>query len=132
MRVSNFARAAGCALGLLAVLPAAAKDKEDADALAKYDRTGTFENCLDIQRIQSSRILNSHQILFEMNGDKVYLNEPESCPSLSKSVALAYDATTGQLCTTTIVHLVDPGSAGGDRGSCGLAKFQLLTKKPAP
>ena len=109
---------------------AAAKDDGDAAALAKYDRTETFENCLDIQRIQSARILNSRQILFEMNGDKVYLNEPEHCPSLSKSLALAYDATTGQLCTTTIVHLVDTGAGGGNRGSCGLAKFQLLTKKP--
>ena len=124
--------ALGCAVFGSALLPAFASDKADSDVLAKYNRTETYETCLNIQRIQNSRILNDHQILFETAGNKDYLTEPENCPSLSKSLALSYDATTGDLCTTTIVHLIDPGSPAGDRGSCALSKFQLLEKKPAP
>lgn len=132
MRVSLQAAAIGCAMLVLGTLPAAvAADQEDSEVLAKYDRTQTFENCIRISRIESSRILNRHQILFEMAGGKTYLNEPDSCPSLSKSLTLVFDATIDELCTTTIVRLVDTGAGVGERGSCGLAKFQELTKKPA-
>ncbi|BCW87879.1 hypothetical protein sos41_10110 [Alphaproteobacteria bacterium SO-S41] len=132
MSIMRMAAVFGCAVLGGALLPALASDKADSDVLAKYNRTETYENCINIQRIQNSRILNDHQILFEMAGDTVYLNEPENCPSLNKSLGLGYDATTGDLCTTTIVHLIDPGSPAGDRGSCGLSKFQKLEKKPAP
>ncbi len=131
MRFPMSAAVLGCALFALAPAALAAEAAADDPALAKYTRTQSFENCLDTRRIESARILNRRQILFEMTGSDAYLNEPENCPSLSKSVTLAYDATTGQLCTTTIVHLVDTGTGGGERGSCGLAKFQKLEKKPA-
>ena len=130
MSVARMAALIGCAF--LGAMPALSSDKAESEVLDKYTRTETFENCINIQRIQSSRILNRHQILFEMAGGDAYLNEPESCPGLNKSLALGYDATTGDLCTTTIVRLIDAGSPAGDRGSCGLAKFQKLEEKPAP
>jgi len=118
------------AAGIVLSAPALAADRQDAEILAGFARTGEYENCLRVQQIESSRILNRHQILFEMKGSKTYLSEPDSCPGLSKSLALAYDATTGELCTTTIVHLIDAGSAAGGRGTCALSKFQRLSKKP--
>jgi hypothetical protein len=113
---------------MLAV-PAAASDKAPLDG---YTRTGETSNCLMINRIQNTRILSKTQILFEMLGNEDYISEPENC-NLRKTYALKYDATINQLCTTTIVTLLDPGAGGPTQvGSCGLAPFEKLTKTKAP
>lgn len=124
--------AAALAAGLGLALPAAFAAGGGADTPAGYTRTGTFETCIRTPDIKTSRILNDRQILFEMAGGEAWLNEPKNCPALSKSLALAYDATTGQLCTTTIVTLIDPGSSVESRGACGLEKFEKLEKTPTP
>ena len=64
-----------------------------------------------------------------MNGDRAYLAEPKSCPGLSRNLALSYDATTGQLCNTTIIRLLDTSSPVSSRGSCGIERFEKLEKK---
>lgn len=99
--------------------------------IKNHQRTGQYENCLTSHRIRDIRILNNRQILFTMNGGDAYLAEPERCAGLSKGLALAYDATLNQLCNTTIVHLIDPGSPVPQRGTCGIERFERL-KKTAP
>jgi hypothetical protein len=121
--------AASMAAGFGAPALAGEKPKEDAKELAGYVRTGKTESCLRAHNIDSARILNSHQILFKMRGGADYLNEP-SC-RLSKSYALKYDVTVGQLCDTTIVTLLDVGSSVPERGSCSLSPFIELEKKTA-
>lgn len=118
--------ALGLSLAMLA--PAAASDKAPLDG---YTRTGETTNCLTINRIRESRILSKTQILFEMlDGDR-YLSEPENC-NLRKTYTLQYDATTNQLCTTSIVTLLDSGAGGlHNAGGCGLAPFEKLTKVEA-
>mgnify|MGYP001286581642 CR=1 FL=1 len=123
---------AALAAGLCLFVTMAIAAEEETTTPAGYTRTGIFENCIRTQQIRTSRILNKNQILFEMAGGEAWLNEPKNCPGLSKSLALAYDATTGQLCTTTIVTLVDPGSAVATRGGCGLEKFERLERPVAP
>jgi hypothetical protein len=120
-----------CALAL-ASAQAADAPKPDADSpeLAKYSRTGQYETCLTNHQIRNIRILNRKQILFEMNGPESYLAEPEHCPGLSKSLALAYDATIDRLCNTTIIHLLDTSSPVPQRGTCGIERFEKLAKKP--
>ncbi len=123
----------------LAVIPASvdamakkasAEPQKDSQALDKYNRTGQFEKCLPLNRIQHSRILNDHQILFEMTGGDDFLNEPKSgCPSLSPSYALTYETSIHQLCNTQIVRLIEPSSSVPERGACNIAQFERLTKK---
>lgn len=103
----------------------------DAPELANYERTGEFESCLTSTRISYSRILNSRQILFEMTGGDVYLNEPTSCPGLRTTYALVYTANPNHLCNTTVVNLIEPGLAVPNRGGCGLGRFERLKKKVA-
>lgn len=123
---------AALAAGLCLFVTVAIAAEDEAETPTGYTRTGIFETCIQTQQIRTSRILNRSQILFEMVGGEAWLNEPKNCPALSKSLALAYDSTTGQLCTMTIVTLVDPGSAVATRGGCGLEKFERLEKSAAP
>ncbi len=116
-------------LCLALAVPAAAADKAPVEG---YTRTGETTNCLTVNRIQQSRILGENQILFEMLGGDRYLSEPENC-HLRKTYALKYDATINQLCTTTIVTLLDVSGGGpAIMGGCGLAPFEKLAKAPKP
>jgi hypothetical protein len=118
----------GLGLCLALVAPAAAEDKAPIEG---YTRTGETENCLTINRIKESRILGKNQILFEMLNNDRYVSEPENC-NLRKSYTLKYDATINELCTTTIVTLLDNGGGGlMNAGGCGLAPFEKLAKTEA-
>lgn len=124
----------GLAAAGLVVYAAGAKEEgapADAPALANYERTGAFENCLSVNRIDYSRILNKRQILFEMIDNEVYLNEPKACPGLGSFVALRYDATSNLLCNTTAVTLIDTSSSVPMRGSCIIGRFEKLKTKVA-
>lgn len=110
-------------------LTSALAEEKPAKELQKYNRTGQYVTCLTSHQIRESQILNSTQILFKMNGGDAYLAEPKSCSGLSRNLALSYDATTGQLCNTTIVHLLDTSSPVPTRGSCGIDRFEKLEKK---
>lgn len=118
---------AGFAIAL-PLAPALAADKP-APELDKYNRTGQYETCLTSHQIRETQILNSKQILFKMNGGDAYLAEPKSCAGLSRNLALSYDATTGQLCNTTIIHLLDTSTPVPARGTCGIERFEKLEKK---
>jgi hypothetical protein len=120
------------AAGLFAYTAIAKEDAgapADSPALKNFERTGEFETCLPSNRINYSRILNKRQILFEMTGGEVYLNEPNACPGLSTSYALVYTANPNHLCNTTVVRLIEPGSPAPERGGCGLSRFEKLKKK---
>lgn len=121
--------AACMAAGFGGTAAAGEKPKDDARELAGYVRTGKTETCLRASNISSTQILNTHQILFKMRNGSDYLNEPDC--RLSKSYALSYDVTVGQVCTTTIVRLLETGSSAMERGSCGLSPFMELQKKTA-
>lgn len=121
----------GAVTGILLGMAAEAADRAEPPATpAGYVRTGETTNCLVNTRIRSSRILNRDQILFEMQGGKTYLTEPKNC-RLRKSHALSYKLTSNQLCTTTIVHLIETGSSTSHQGACILAPFERLEKKTA-
>lgn len=127
----TYSRMAVVAAGFAITLPAFAGEKADAPELAGYTRTGETASCLMVRRIDRTKILNDHQILFEMNGGETWLNEP-SCAGLTKHVALSYEVHSGQICDTTIVTLVEPAGGLNDvRGSCALSKFEKLERKVA-
>lgn len=128
-RIATFI--AGAVTGLLLGSAAdAAERPADLAAPAGYVRTGETTDCLVNSRIRSSRILNRHQILFEMQGGKTYVSEPGNC-NLRRSQALSYRVTSNELCTTTIVTLIETGSSVAHQGSCILAPFERLEKKAA-
>ncbi len=127
-------RIAACAALIAAALsPAAgaAEPEPDAPELAAWTRTGETETCIRVRDIRDVDVLNRHQVLFNMRGGRAFLSEPKGCAGLRKDSALAYEVTVGQLCTSTIVRIIEPGSAIPVRSACGLGAFQRLAKKPA-
>ena len=121
--------AAGLALAVAQVAVAETPAKPDAPQLAGYTRTGETASCLTARRIRSARILNDHQILFEMLGGPDYLNEPRHCPGLRRERSLSYTLTGASLCDVDIVRLLDLNSPAPFQGACSLDKFQKLDKK---
>ena len=118
------------AFALAAAYAADTTKTADPPELAKYNRTGKFENCITNHQISSMRILNKKQILIEMHGGGVdYLAEADHCPSLNRNLTLVYDATIDELCNTTIIHLADVSSPVSQRGTCGIDRFERLEKK---
>jgi hypothetical protein len=109
----------------------AGEAKTEQEPLVGFTRTGEMTNCIYSRQLDQVKILNKKQILFEMLNGKYYLNEPTSCPSLRKRYALKYDSTIGQICTTTIVTLLDTGSGLHYQGACGLGKFEKVEKAVA-
>jgi len=105
--------------------------KDETPELVGYTRTGEMENCIYARQLDQVKILNSKQIIFEMTNGRYYLNEPKSCPTLRKRYALKYDASIGQICSTTIVTLLDTAGGIPYQGSCGLGKFEKVEKAVA-
>jgi hypothetical protein len=108
--------------------PAAAEQTKDAPELAPFTRTGATETCLRAAAIRSTKILNDHQILFEMRGGRKYLNDAK-CVGLRKSSVLSYRVDAGQVCTSTVVYLFESGAGLMPGGSCFLTPWQELAPK---
>jgi hypothetical protein len=120
---------AACAAAALTLSALAAETKPDAPELAAFTRTGETETCLRAASIRSTRILNGHQILFEMKGGKTWLNEAD-CVGLRKHSVLSYRVDVGTICTSTVVHVLDGGAGLMPRGSCFLSPWEELAPKP--
>jgi len=132
-RILRWAPGMVCALAFIGAAGLARAEeakKPDAPELANYEHTGKRQSCIYVHQIDSTEILNNHQILFHMHGHQTYLAEVESCPQLSRGIALRYEVTNDQLCTSTIIHLFDAGEPAPERGACGVTDFELLNKKP--
>ncbi len=99
-------------------------------ALADYQKTGEVENCLRVNDVRSTDVIDDQHILFKLRNGKAMLNElPGRCPSLASENRFAYNVTVGRLCNvdTVTVLFATPGFAGP---TCGLGKFEVYEKKP--
>ena len=90
---------------------------------------GEAQSCIQVSRIQSTRVHSDDTIDFNMGGRTVYRNIlPSRCYSLGFEERFAYETTTGQLCdvdTITVLH------ADGARGTtCGLGEFLPIELDP--
>lgn len=101
-----------------------------AKILEPLEPTGETRSCIDITRIQSSRVLGDRAILFELKGHGLWLNILDSrCPSLAAQDQFTYSLSTSQLCSTDVVTVLMRGIGPG--ASCGLGPFLGYREKPA-
>ena len=79
-------------------------------------------NCIQTSRIRNTTVHGDEIIDFEMLGGPTYrVTLPNRCPSLGFEERFAYETTTGQLCSTDIIHVL---YSSGTRGAgCGLGQF---------
>ena len=83
---------------------------------------GEAQSCIQVSRIQSTRVHSDDTIDFNMGGGTFYRNIlPSRCYSLGFEERFSYRTNTGQLCdidSITVLH------ADGSPGTtCGLGKF---------
>jgi len=88
-------------------------------------------NCLHLNTIRSTHVLDDRTIDFEV-GNKIYRNTlPYSCPSLGSEERFLIETRIGQLCSVDTITVLQSFGSGLSRGAtCGLGKFQPMMKAP--
>lgn len=90
-------------------------------------------NCVSLNQIRSTNIIDDSTIDFKMTGGKTYRNSlPNSCPSLKSEDRFSYKTSLNQLCNVDVVRVLH--SYGGqlqEGAGCGLGKFQQVEKVSA-
>jgi hypothetical protein len=104
----------------------AATDRSPAEQLDRVTVgrvAGKPVDCLNLQDIRSSRIIDNTAIIYETNGGTVYVNKPTSgASSLRSDLVLVTDTHSPQLCSVDIVRLYDSGIRM-QSGTIGLGQF---------
>ncbi|CAN5215772.1 hypothetical protein BH10PSE12_BH10PSE12_26920 [soil metagenome] len=118
-----------CTIGLIGADAASARKPVKDDGRVAV---GEPVNCIMPSRVRSTRVLDERTIDFEMDGGDVYRNIlPYSCPSLGFEERFSYKLSTSQLCSVDIITVLQIGGPGLRPGpSCGLGKFQKMSKPP--
>jgi hypothetical protein len=92
---------------------------------------GEPQSCVQISRIQSTRVIDDQTIDFRMRGGPVMRNTlPNRCPGLGSERAFSYRTSIAQLCNVDIITVVVQGGGPQIGASCGLGMF--VPVKPAP
>ena len=83
------------------------------------------ERCISLSRVASTRVIDSRNIEFRMQGGKVYINIlPNRCPGLRKGQPFMYRTSLNNLCDLDLITVLDTGGFGlRPMGSCGLGRF---------
>jgi hypothetical protein len=109
----------GCAQG------PTARQETDRRALAEAREVGAPVDCIDIARIDHTRVRDNRTIDFHMRGGRVYRNRlPDECSGLAFEDSFTYRTSLSRLCSVDVVT-VNRGSAA--RGpTCALGPFQPI------
>jgi len=96
------------------------------EKLAGYEKTGDSVNCLRLSMVRDSAPLNDYQILFEVRGGAMFLNDLNGrCTGLERERRFSYTTPQAQICEGDIISVTD--NFGTFRGSCSLGEFQALS-----
>lgn len=88
-----------------------------------------LENCVSLQRLDYTHVVDDQSILFYMNGKDVYLNAlPNRCPTLQTEKRFLYRVTMNQLCHLDLITVIyDAGFGFMEGPSCRIGKFQPVS-----
>ena len=117
--------AGAAGLGLLVSRVAAQNDADDIDREIK--------NCINLNQIDHTDVIDDDTILFFMRGREIYENDlPNKCPELRSQDKFMYRTSGWQLCNVdTITVLNDLGFGYRQGASCGLGKFAPISEEAA-
>lgn len=97
--------------------------------LAEVKPIGEPVNCLLLQKIRETKVIDGATIDFHTRDGKVYRNRlPNSCPQLGFERAFSYQTSIAQLCNVDIVTVILINSPMQRGASCGLGKFTPIEK----
>lgn len=88
-------------------------------------------DCLRLQNIRQTRVIDDRTIDFIMRGGAVYRNNlPNNCPQLGFERSFSYSTSIAQLCSVDIITVVQQGGGLRRGASCGLGKFTPIAPPP--
>ena len=91
---------------------------------------GVPEQCIQLNRIDRTEVIDDQNVLFRMRNGDTYLNQlPYRCPSLGFHESFMYRTSLNQLCNVDIITVLNDAGFGFLPGpSCGLGLFYPITK----
>ena len=97
----------------------------DRRALAEARPVGEPVDCIELSRIDYTRVRDNRTVDFYMRGRQVYRNRlRHECSGLAFEDSFAYRTSTGRLCS---VDLITVNRSGGGAGpTCALGTFQPI------
>lgn len=118
------------AFAALLAAPAAILAQQDESEAAAAEN---MVNCVSLSRVDRTRVVDEHTILFYMRGGEIYRNVlPHRCPGLDSNSTFMYRVATPQLCNVDVITLLDDfGTRFMPGASCGLGKFQPISEAAA-
>ena len=116
---------------LLAACATAPRQAED--VIYPVDESVPTEDCVNINRIARTEIIDARNILFHMRGGDIYRNVlPRRCPGLDDGDPISYQPRTGQLCDIDTITVLTQTGVGFMQGpSCRLGKYYLINEAEA-
>ena len=99
--------------------------RETVDTIYPPDASVPTRDCVVLNRIERTEIIDERNLLFHMRGGDIYRNVlPRRCPGLSSRDPISYEPRTGQLCDIDSITVLTQIGAGFMRGpACRLGKF---------
>jgi hypothetical protein len=116
-----------------AALVALAGSAGESAAQQGESRDDATINCISLNQVENTSVVDNDTILFYMRGDEVYRNDlPHDCPTLESEDTFMYRVTIGQLCSVDVITvLMDMGSRFMPGPSCGLGMFREISAAEA-
>lgn len=115
------------ALLLTGLLTGAGANADDAPAAAPKT-----ENCLPVNRIRHTKVVDDQTVLFYMPQNQIYKNVlPNKCNLLGSYNAIYYKPTGNQLCSVDAIGPLITDAPAMSRATCGLGTFELIDKATA-
>jgi len=110
---------AGCAQG------STQRQESDRRALAGATPVGEPVDCVELSRIDHTRVRDSRTIDFHMRGREVYRNRLRNeCPGLAFEDSFTYRTSLSRLCSVDLITVNDRSGIAGP--ACALGPFQRI------
>lgn len=99
------------------------RDQKIMDQWLAGKEPGPAVTCIPQRQIRSTYYIGGETVLYRMNNNVVYRNDPPGgCPGLNSNLALETRTPTGMLCSGDIAQVRDY-TQGFSAGSCALGQF---------
>jgi hypothetical protein len=103
------------------------RQETDRRALAEARPVGDPTDCIELARIDYTRVRDSRTIDFYMRGRQVYRNRlRQECPGLAFEDSFTYRTSLGRLCSVDLITVNRSGGGGPAGPTCALGPFQRI------
>jgi len=87
-------------------------------------------DCIPVQRVDRTEVLDNRSIVFHMRGREAFLNQLErDCPGLDREKRFMYEVKSAQLCTVDTISVLEDWGVGLAKGfTCPLGPFQKVSE----